>query len=198
MNCKLCKNIIDIIDISIYIFCIIKCIGHCDSLKSRMRLARKKFLESSSRPFLTELGSLGVQDTQKQVGFVGRHEGKTRRSKFVVGWAEWHEEVDVNKHGRVVAVEEEEWGIGRYGKLLSGGWSAHENREEEMALASRAVTNFARNAKMWRHLAQLRNLHLCPRDLSLSFSIDTLSLSPVVCKLEMTNDILWQISINYQ
>jgi len=50
-----------------------------------MRLIAEKFLESSSRPFLTELGSLRVQDTQKQVGFVGRHEGKTRRSKFVVG-----------------------------------------------------------------------------------------------------------------
>lgn len=153
---------------------------HWTSRSFWIRLTRKEFLESSSRPFLTELGSLGVQDTQKQVGFVGRHEGKTRRSKFVVGWAEWHEEVDVNKHGRVVAVEEEEWGIGRYGKLLSGGWSAHENREEETALASRAVTNFARNAKMWRHLARLRNLHLCPRDLPLSLSIDTLSLTAIL------------------
>ena len=51
------------------------------------RESRKKSLniESSLQLFLTELGSLGVHDTQKQVEFVERHEGKTRRSRFVVG-----------------------------------------------------------------------------------------------------------------
>lgn len=65
----------------------------------------------------------------------------------------------MNKHGRVGMEEEEkekeevmeeegeeEWGIGRYGKLLSGG--AHENRAEETSSsASRAITNFVRNPK---------------------------------------------------
>lgn len=31
----------------------------------------------------------------------------------------------------------EEWGIGRYGKLLSGGWSAHENPAEEPVVFAR-------------------------------------------------------------
>lgn len=134
---------------------------------------KKSFnLESSSQLFLTELGSLGVHDTQKQVEFVERHEGKTRRSRFVVGWAEWHLEVDVNKHGRIGTgeeekekeekeEEEEEWGIGRYGKLLSGERSAHENQAEEKA--SRAVQFRTKSKDSSLHV--LRNLHLCPRDI---------------------------------
>jgi len=46
--------------------------------------------------------------------------GRPEEASSWLAGAKWHEEVDVNKHDKAEE-EEEEWGIGRYGKLLSGG-----------------------------------------------------------------------------